>query len=31
MNNSYLENYRVNAVVTGITVDAGEDTMLVQA
>lgn len=30
MNNSYLNQYGVNAVVTGITVDAGEDTVLVQ-
>ena len=30
MNNSYLAQYGVNAVVTGITVDAGEDTVLVQ-
>ena len=30
MNNSYLARYGVNAVVTGITVDAGEDTVLVQ-
>lgn len=30
MNNSYLAQYGVNALVTGITVDAGEDTVLVQ-
>ena len=30
MNNGYLEHYGVRAVVTGITVDAGEDTVLVQ-
>jgi phage-related baseplate assembly protein len=30
MNNSYLAQYGVNAVVTGITVDAGDDTVLVQ-
>jgi Flp pilus assembly protein TadG len=30
MNNNYLARYGVNAVVTGITVDAGEDTVLVQ-
>lgn len=30
MNNSYLAQYGVNAVVTGISVDAGEDTVLVQ-
>lgn len=30
MNNSYLNQYRVSAVVTGISVDAGEDTVLVQ-
>jgi uncharacterized membrane protein len=30
MNNGYLSQYGVNAVVTGITVDAGEDTVLVQ-
>lgn len=30
MNNSYLVQYGVNAVVTGISVDAGEDTVLVQ-
>lgn len=30
MNNSYLAKYGVNAVVTGISVDAGEDTVLVQ-
>lgn len=30
MNNSYLAQYGVNAVVTGITVVAGEDTVLVQ-
>jgi Flp pilus assembly protein TadG len=30
MNNGYLAQYGVNAVVTGITVDAGEDTVLVQ-
>ena len=30
MNNSYLAQYGVYAVVTGITVDAGEDTVLVQ-
>jgi len=30
MNNSYLSQYGVNAVVTGISVDAGEDTVLVQ-
>ena len=30
MNNSYLTQYGVNAVVTGISVDAGEDTVLVQ-
>lgn len=30
MNNRYLEQHGVYAVVTGITVDAGEDTVLVQ-
>ncbi len=30
MNNSYLSKYGVNAVVTGISVDAGDDTVLVQ-
>lgn len=30
MNNGYLAQYGVHAVVTGITVDAGEDTVLVQ-
>lgn len=30
MNNSYLAQYGVHAVVTGITIDAGEDTVLVQ-
>lgn len=30
MNNGYLAQYGVNAVITGITVDAGEDTVLVQ-
>ncbi len=30
MNNSYLAQHGVNAVVTGITMDAGEDTVLVQ-
>ncbi len=30
MNNNYLGQYGVNAVVTGITVDAGKDTVLVQ-
>ena len=30
MNNGYLAQYGVYAVVTGITVDAGEDTVLVQ-
>jgi hypothetical protein len=30
MNNGYLVQYGVNAMVTGITVDAGEDTVLVQ-
>ena len=30
MNNSYLAQYGVNAVVTGISVDAGEDTVMVQ-
>jgi Flp pilus assembly protein TadG len=30
MNNGYLEHYGVRAVVTGITVDAGDDTVLVQ-
>lgn len=30
MNNSYLSQYGVNAVVTGISVDAGKDTVLVQ-
>lgn len=29
MNNGYLSQYGVNAAVTGITVDAGEDTVLV--
>jgi Flp pilus assembly protein TadG len=29
MNNGYLAQYGVNAVVTGITVDAGDDTVLV--
>jgi Flp pilus assembly protein TadG len=30
MNNSYLAQYGINAMVTGITVNAGEDTVLVQ-
>jgi uncharacterized membrane protein len=30
MNNTYLSQYGVNAVVTGISVDAGDDTVLVQ-
>ncbi len=30
MNNSYLSRYGVNAVVMGISVDAGEDAVLVQ-
>jgi Flp pilus assembly protein TadG len=30
MNNGYLSRYGVNAVVTGISVDAGKDTVLVQ-
>lgn len=30
MNNSYLAQYGVHAVVTGISVDASEDTVLVQ-
>jgi len=30
MNNSYLAQYGIHAVVTGISVDAGEDTVLVQ-
>ena len=30
MNNGYLSQHGVNAVVTGISVDAGEDTVLVQ-
>jgi len=30
MNNGYLSRYGVNAVVTGISVDAGDDTVLVQ-
>lgn len=30
MNNGYLAQYGVNAYVTGISVDAGEDTVLVQ-
>jgi len=30
MNNGYLSRYGVNAVVTGISVDPGEDTVLVQ-
>jgi Flp pilus assembly protein TadG len=30
MNNGYLSRYGVNAVVSGISVDAGEDTVLVQ-
>lgn len=30
MNNSYLAQYGVNAVVTGITVDAGDNSVLVQ-
>jgi len=30
MSNSYLAQYGVNAVVTGISADAGEDTVLVQ-
>jgi Flp pilus assembly protein TadG len=30
MNNGYLAQYGVHAVVTAITVDAGEDTVLVQ-
>ena len=30
LNNSYLSRYGVSAVVTGITVDEGEDTVLVQ-
>jgi len=29
-NNDYLAEYVVNAVVTGITVDSGDDTVLVQ-
>lgn len=30
MNNGYLSRYGVNAVVTGISVDSGDDTVLVQ-
>lgn len=30
MNNGYLAQYGVHVVVTGITVDAGDDTVLVQ-
>jgi hypothetical protein len=30
MNNSYMAQYGVHAVVTGIMVDASEDTVLVQ-
>ncbi|MEN4011346.1 MAG: pilus assembly protein TadG-related protein [Bellilinea sp.] len=30
MNNRYLAQYGIHAIVTGITVDAGEDTVLVQ-
>jgi mannose/fructose/N-acetylgalactosamine-specific phosphotransferase system component IID len=30
MNNGYLAQYGVNAMVTGITVDAGEDTVLMK-
>jgi Flp pilus assembly protein TadG len=30
MNSSYLDQYGVHAVVTGISADAGEDTVLVQ-
>ena len=30
LNNGYLSQYGVNAVVTGISVDAGDDTVLVQ-
>ena len=30
MNNNYLSQYGVNAMVTGISVDDGEDTVLVQ-
>lgn len=30
MNNGYLSQYGVNALVTGISVDPGEDTVLVQ-
>jgi len=30
MNNGYLSRYGVNAVVTGISVDPGDDTVLVQ-
>ncbi len=30
MNNSYLVKYGVKAIVTGISVDAGDDTVLVQ-
>jgi hypothetical protein len=30
MNNGYLSRYGVNAIVTGISVDPGEDTVLVQ-
>jgi Flp pilus assembly protein TadG len=30
LNNGYLSRYGVNAVVTGISVDEGEDTVLVQ-
>lgn len=30
MNNGYLSQYGVNAMVTGISVDAGEDTVLVE-
>jgi Flp pilus assembly protein TadG len=30
LNNRYLAQYGIHAVVTGITVDAGEDTVLVQ-
>lgn len=30
MNNGYLSQYGANAVVTGISVDAGEDMVMVQ-
>ncbi|PWB50518.1 MAG: hypothetical protein C3F13_16330 [Anaerolineales bacterium] len=30
LNNGYLAKYGVNAIVTGISVDAGDDTVLVQ-